>query len=119
MKKIIVLMILIMITITLDGCGRTTTQIELGTYLTSDKDSSSSFMPHLVLLENNQFELYPTFDSCVKGDYEVEENHLILETNDGSNKIIFSVGNKWLKLSEGEFLNIDTGQTFELVGAQS
>lgn len=122
MKKPIFALIIISMTLILAACSKSNKEaidLEVRAYIMND--SEEFLKPTVTLQENNKFTfVYSALSSHIPmGTYEIDNDKLILKTDDGKEEYVFKIDNGTLIFVEKDssklpsYANIPDGAMFE------
>jgi len=123
MKKIFILVLSIVIVMGSSGCSDKSKTIEesipVGDYVM--EKSEEIIKPTIKLEDDNRFTfIYSALSSYIAlGSYEVDDNNMILKTDDGQFQYVFKIKDKTLNFNSKEsaempsYANVPDGAIFE------
>lgn len=125
-KKILILVSVILLSYFLLGCSNDKQSseiientdidsIEIGKYLGVVYKLTSSFIPVLSLENNNIFYFELGISKSIKGTYAIDNNKLILTSNDGNESYTFKINDHILTIEQEISNYVKENTNFKLI----
>ena len=125
-KQVIILVSIILISYFSVGCSNNKqnpedienadiNSIETGKYYGQAYNMTSSFIPKLSLENSNTFNLELGINKSIKGTYTIDNNKLVLTSNDGNESYTFEIKKNTLIIEQGISNYVKKNTNFKLI----